>query len=164
MSLERQRLSLLEDYLELAKAAVSEELKLEDIVNGDLQTVDPTLSDIFSRNSSVPLIYRAQTPVGEFTYDPESRIATSPLLKPDEKVQLTAKEGVIFGEIMSHPLRVTTYRRLEEAFSEERLSYPYGSLKSHITHIRHKLGVERVQNTGFRLLYVILDVGYSLQL
>ena len=175
MSLEQHRPALLDAYFTLVKlAAERENRSLDRILIEDFNTIDPSLRESFGQYFSPlnenhqldgPAIYRFKNPhYGEMIYDPQRRIATSPLRRGIQGIYLTQCEGLFFGEMMSHPFRVTTYRRLEELH----ITLGWGTcsvsaIKHQVSTLRGKLGEDRAYGPrNFKLIHTINSVGYSL--
>lgn len=98
---------------------------------------------------------------GRFSYDPEKRLATTPH-KPDPVV-LTRIEGDFFRPLIANAPRIVVYSRLaESAWGNDYNVGDYATIKSHISHIRRKIGDRRDKDhSNFIHLIPHQGVGYS---
>lgn len=125
------------------------------------ETLRPTGQEVLQNP-----ILRVMTPLGEISYDRESRSALSPLV--GEPVELTPTEGVIFDALMTQPESTITYREVGQSlYGIQQVDHAdIHSIHVHILRLRLKLGDKivsgKASNALFQLIHYVPNVGYSL--
>lgn len=98
-----------------------------------------------------------------FHYDPLPRKVITPT---GLQSNLTPSEHRIFYHFIKHPREITTYRQILRALEGGYTMDQYGhsNMKSHVSHLRGKIGDECLNRDRRHFLYIqpIFGVGYSL--